>query len=74
MRSKPPGSKSGTVQEDDDWDTVIIGTSKLADNYGECTIHYTMLVTMLCTMTVHFPPQIKKIFDDGLRVVNTILV
>ena len=40
MRSKAPGTASGTVEETPDWDTVIIGTSLLAENYGT----YTLLV------------------------------
>ena len=34
MRSRPPGSKSGTIEETEDWDDVVYGTSKLAANDG----------------------------------------
>ena len=35
MRSKPPGSKSATVEDTEDWDDVVFGTSDLAENYGK---------------------------------------
>ena len=34
MRSRPPGTKSGTIEETEDWDDVVYGTSKLTANYG----------------------------------------
>ena len=35
MRSRPPGSKSATVEDTEEWDAVVFGTSDLAENYGK---------------------------------------
>ena len=37
MRQKPPGSKSKTVTDNDEFDTVVFGTSELRFDYGKWT-------------------------------------
>ena len=37
MHQKPPGSKSKTVTDNDEFDTVVFGTSELRFDYGKWT-------------------------------------
>ena len=55
MRSRPPGTKSATVDDTEEWDPVEHGTTDLAPNYGMYTVLYTMLHTMLHTMLTTLP-------------------
>ena len=65
MRSRPPGSKSQTVEDTEEWDPVEYGTTDLALNYGMYTILHTMLHTMLTTLPYTVPAQCCNGFKDG---------
>lgn len=55
MRSKPPGTKSTTIEEEQEYDTVVVGTEELAANYGTCTEIYTEIGTELYTEVERIP-------------------
>ena len=59
MRSRPPGTKSGTIEETEDWDDVVFGTSELAVNYSKYTLLYMPQYTCRWTHPYTIPANCK---------------
>ena len=62
MRSRPPGSKSATVEETEDWDDVVFGTSDLAENYGKYDCTTRCYIRFRLRLHIQFPPGVKCLF------------